>query len=79
MPAKPLLCPDASVGTAEAARASVCCAVAGGGGCPTGRGVITASDHVGGVPKWTKGTVCKTVIRGFESRRRLALHVVEQG
>lgn len=25
----------------------------------------------GGVPKRSKGTVCKTVIRGFESRRRL--------
>ena len=26
---------------------------------------------VGGVPKWTKGTDCKSVIRGFESHRRL--------
>ena len=27
----------------------------------------------GGVPKWTKGTDCKSVIRGFESHRRLLL------
>ena len=25
----------------------------------------------GGVPKWTKGTDCKSVIQGFESLRRL--------
>lgn len=25
----------------------------------------------GAVPKWSKGTVCKTVIRGFESRPHL--------
>ena len=29
------------------------------------------SRHVGGVPKWTKGTDCKSVIHGFESHRRL--------
>ena len=27
----------------------------------------------GRVPKWTKGTDCKSVIRGFESRRRLSV------
>ncbi len=36
------------------------------------RGAAVARD-AGGVPKWTKGTVCKTVIRGFESRRRLSI------
>ena len=30
-------------------------------------------DTRGGVAKWTKATVCKTVIHGFESRRRLHL------
>ena len=29
----------------------------------------------GGVPKWTKGTDCKSVIQGFESLRRLSVHV----
>jgi hypothetical protein len=28
---------------------------------------------LGGVAKWSKATVCKTVIPGFESRRRLFL------
>ncbi len=29
----------------------------------------------GGVPKWTKGADCKSVIRGFESHRRLLSEV----
>ena len=28
----------------------------------------------GGVAKWTKATVCKTVIHGFESHRRLLFY-----
>lgn len=35
-------------------------------------GTTARADFQGGVPKWSKGTVCKTVIRGFESRRRLS-------
>lgn len=34
-------------------------------------GVVERAIAVGGVPKWTKGTDCKSVIRGFESHRRL--------
>ena len=39
----------------------------------TGRqhGYLGPSRHRGGVAKWPKATVCKTVIRGFESRLRL--------
>ena len=29
------------------------------------------SRSLGDVPKWSKGTVCKTVIHGFESHRHL--------
>ena len=32
---------------------------------------LRANFQVGGVAKWPKATVCKTVIRRFESGRRL--------
>lgn len=40
---------------------------------PAGECRAAFSDGVcnGGVPKWPKGTDCKSVIRGFESHRRL--------
>lgn len=28
----------------------------------------------GAIPKWSKGMVCKTIIRGFESRSHLRFH-----
>ncbi len=33
--------------------------------------------YPGGVAKRTKATVCKTVIRGFESRRRLFIQAMK--
>jgi hypothetical protein len=33
---------------------------------------ISNLSEIGGVAKWSKATVCKTVIRGFESHRRLS-------
>ena len=40
----------------------------------TGNGQSTTMmDYFGRVPEWTKGTDCKSVIRGFESHRGLLL------
>ncbi len=39
------------------------------------RRCFVESFRAGGVAKWPKATVCKTVIRGFDSHRRLfSLH-----
>lgn len=40
------------------------------------RGILV---HLGRVPKWLKGTDCKSVIRGFESRRGLSAPVLCTG
>lgn len=36
-------------------------------------GLVALRPTVGRVPKWSKGTDCKSVIRGFESHRGLLL------
>lgn len=38
---------------------------------PSGRYPFAPTRSNGGVAKWSKAAVCKTVIRGFESRLRL--------